>query len=65
LNLNALDDDDDKDIVFPTNITEYNIELNQDITEAEVLYAVKSLKVISNEDFYICDILYVLNNNLD
>jgi hypothetical protein len=45
--LNALDEDDeddDKDIVFPTNITEYNIELNQDITEAEVLYAVKSLK---------------------
>ena len=27
-NLNALDEDDDKDIVFPTNITEYNIELN-------------------------------------
>ena len=43
-NLNALDEDDDNDIVFPTNITEYNIELNQDITEAEVLYAVKSLK---------------------
>jgi hypothetical protein len=43
-NPNALDEDDDNDIVFPTNITEYNIELNQDITEAEVLYAVKSLK---------------------
>jgi hypothetical protein len=43
-NVNALDEDDDNDIVFPTNITEYNIELNQDITEAEVLYAVKSLK---------------------
>jgi hypothetical protein len=42
-NLYALDEDDN-DIVFPTNITEYNIELNQDITEAEVLYAVKSLK---------------------
>ena len=41
-NLNALDDDDDNDIVFPTNITEYNIELNQDITEAEVLYDVVS-----------------------
>jgi hypothetical protein len=43
-NVNALDENNDKDIVFPTNITEYNIELNQDITEAEVLYAVKSLK---------------------
>ena len=30
-NPNALDEDDDNDIVFPTNITEYNIELNQDI----------------------------------
>jgi hypothetical protein len=38
-NVNALDEDDDNDIVFPTNITEYryNIELNQDITEADSL----------------------------
>ncbi|XP_071123898.1 uncharacterized protein [Mytilus edulis] len=43
-NLNALDEQDYNDIVLPNNITDYNIELNRDITEDEVLYAVKSLK---------------------
>ena len=29
---------------MPENITEYNFELNQNITEAEILHAIKSLK---------------------
>ncbi|CAC5399554.1 unnamed protein product [Mytilus coruscus] len=35
-NINALDEDDENYIVLPNNITDYNIELNQDITEDEL-----------------------------